>query len=155
MIYSYIAAIIVMAIAAYIDQKERIVPNWLSSSALAIGVILSSFCPAIHDALNWWQGALSAMGDGFMVILLMCWYAYFTERLLGMDTLGGGDIKIMGALAAIVNIKVLLLVMMIWPFIGMLNFVYLRIRNGEIFGTPCCPSMFAALIFTLPFIKSL
>lgn len=148
---NFIVAIMVMAIAAYIDQKERIVPNWLSLGALTIGVILSCLFPAIHDAPNWWQGGISAMSDCFFVFLFMCWYAYFTEAILGMDTLGGGDIKIMGALAAILNIKIVLCVMMIWPVLGMINFALLRLKNGEVFGTPCCPSIFMALLFALPF----
>jgi Flp pilus assembly protein protease CpaA len=156
MIYSYLIAIIVMAIATYIDQKERIVPNWLSSSALAIGIILSCLIPVIHDALNWWQGGLSAIGDCLFVFCVMCWYGYATEKLLNLEFgLGGGDIKIMGALASIVNIKITLFVMLAWPVIGMVNFAILRLNKGEIFGTPCCPAMFAALIFALPFARML
>lgn len=150
MTVSIIVAIFVLGIAAYIDSKHQIVPNWLSVGGMVIGIILSSFIPSIHGASAWWLGALSAIGDCILVICLMCWYASLTERFLHCDTLGGGDVKIMGALATIVNFKLVICVLLVSPILGMIHYASERLKY-QMFGLPYCPSIFAAFIFSIPF----
>lgn len=148
MVLSLIIAVCILGLAAYIDSKEQIVPNWLSLGGMAIGIILSCFFPMIHEDTKWWLGGLSAIGDCFIVVVAMCWYALITEKILGYDTLGGGDIKIMGALATMVSWKITVLVMLISPLVGLINFAMERIKH-EIQSMAYCPSIFIALLFSL------
>jgi prepilin signal peptidase PulO-like enzyme (type II secretory pathway) len=147
---SIILAIVLLAIASFIDYKKQIVPDWLSLSGVAMGMTLSWLIPSIHDAATPFLGLISAIGDGIFVVIAMCWYANFTERHLGKDTLGGGDIKIMGALATIVNFKTTFCVILISPLIGLINFAIKRLQQ-EIYSMPYCPSIFIALLFSAVF----
>ena len=128
---SIIAAVLLLATAAYIDNKKQIVPDWLSVGGMAIGICLSMLIPSIHEAATLWMGALSAIGDCIFVVVAMCWYANFTERYLGKDTLGGGDIKIMGALATMVSFKITFCVILISPLIGLINFAIKRLQHEK------------------------
>ncbi len=150
MIISFIAALIVMAIAAYIDQKERIVPNWLSLGAMGFGIGMSMAHPEIHNANNWWQGGLSALADVGVVILLMCWQSALVEKIFNVQSgLGGGDIKILGAMASILNFKIVILMILIWPVFELMHYAYLKLKNFDTFSIPGCPGMFFALFSSI------
>jgi prepilin signal peptidase PulO-like enzyme (type II secretory pathway) len=149
-----IAAILLLAIAAYIDSKKQIVPDWLSLGGMAMGMTLSWLIPSIHAASTHFLGLISAIGDCIFVVCIMCWYANFTERYLGNDTLGGGDIKIMGALATMVNFKITFCVLLLSPIVAMVNFAIKRLQQ-EIYSMPYCPSIFIALLFSVAFCKQI
>jgi len=147
-----LVALTMMGVAAWIDLKAKVVPDWLSLGGMAIGILLSCLCPSVHNAGTWWTGGMWAIASCVIVVFVMCWYTNITEHFLRCDTLGGGDIKIMGALATMLNWKVMLAVFLTAPVFGLVHFAWKRL-HFEVYSIPYCPSLLAALTFSIVFCK--
>jgi prepilin peptidase CpaA len=81
--------IVVLAAAAY-DVRYRRIPNWLSLSGVLAGLALNAFL------YQGWPGlklSLQGLGMGFGVYFL----------LYALRAMGAGDVKLMGAVGAIVG----------------------------------------------------
>jgi prepilin peptidase CpaA len=74
------------AIAGFTDWRSRRIPNWLSISGLALGILVNSLTRG-------WVGAKdSLLGAGLGLVLLL--------PFVIMRSLGAGDWKLVGALGA-------------------------------------------------------
>lgn len=83
-----VAALVLVLVAAYIDVRKFIIPNWLNGLLLAIGLlygVLASF-----SSLSFaWVPHLASFALFFAVGTL----------LFGFGCLGGGDVKLMAVVA--------------------------------------------------------
>ena len=86
-------------IAIYFDVRWRRIPNWLTYPAMLLGFI-------VHGVTEGWNGVLSS-GSG-MAVGFFLFFIFYLLRLMG-----GGDVKLMAAMGALVGIK----------FTGMLFFL--------------------------------
>jgi prepilin peptidase CpaA len=80
------AAALGCAAVAY-DLRTRTIPNWLSASGVAAGVVCAG-----------WRGAACALAGaagGFAVFLVLHW----------LGGLGGGDVKLMAAFGALLGAR--------------------------------------------------
>lgn len=89
MITAYDALIlVVVGVASILDLKTRKIPNWLTLPAMLAGLLVAVFC------FGWPDGVLFSLkglllGIGIFLIPFM------------MGGMGGGDVKLMGAIGAI------------------------------------------------------
>lgn len=88
-----LAALVIAAIAALFDLQSRRIPNWLTYSALIVGLLVAFFSGGEQRLV------LHVVGIGVAVPFLALFY-------LGL--FGGGDVKLMAAVVALVG-----------PFYGM------------------------------------
>lgn len=102
--------------ATVTDLRSRTIPNWLSASALLIGL-------AAHSYLDGWSGAADAsLGVliGFAVFLIF--------YLLG--GMGGGDVKLMAAFGAILGREQILTAAIMTAFAGgLMALAYLAFKK--------------------------
>ncbi len=83
------SVIALVAIAVYTDCRWRLIKNWLTLPAIILGLLLNSLATG-------WSGLLfSLMGLGAGLVLMMIPF------LLGQ--MGGGDVKLMSALGALLG----------------------------------------------------
>jgi len=91
------AVIIITAIlpSILIDMDYRIIPDSLSIGMIVSGLILSFF-----DPMFFWLDSLSGIivGGGVLYVIAEVYY-----RLTGTDGLGGGDIKLMAGIGALMG----------------------------------------------------
>jgi prepilin peptidase CpaA len=81
------------SVAAVIDVRSRRIPNWVSSLALLVGVL-------VHAWQDGWNGVvLSLTGAALGLALLLPLYA--------INAMGAGDVKLLGGLGALVGPHVL------------------------------------------------
>jgi len=80
------AAVVIGVVACITDIRSRRVPNWLTFSSAALGVLVHSLIPVGHGPL----AALAGLAVGLAV--------FFPFFALG--GLGAGDVKLMAALGA-------------------------------------------------------
>ena len=82
-------AVALVAIAAIYDLRTRRIPNWLTMTALASGILLNT-------ALWHWSGlGRAATGFGLALLIYLPLYA--------LHAMGGGDVKLMAALGCLVG----------------------------------------------------
>jgi prepilin peptidase CpaA len=87
-------AIIVVCIAAYFDIRWRRIPNWLTIPAIVSGLMLHSICFGWDGLLASFLGGLA--GFGFLFI-------FFVFHLIG-----GGDVKLLTAIGALLGINLII-----------------------------------------------
>lgn len=94
----FIVAIVVTAIAGWLDWRRGEIPNWLTYGAIGLGPILhvSRFIAA-HEPMEaaLMQGAYSFAG--ILVCLLVPLFLY------RQGALGGGDLKLIAAIGALLQ----------------------------------------------------
>jgi prepilin peptidase CpaA len=92
------------AIAGFTDWRSRRIPNWLSISGLALGILVNSLTRG-------WVGAKdSLLGAGLGLVLLL--------PFVMMRSLGAGDWKLVGALGAFLGPSPLITVLFATVFIA-------------------------------------
>jgi prepilin peptidase CpaA len=80
------AVLVVGALAAACDLRFRRIPNWLTMGGLALGL-------ALHITGGQWMSSLQGIGLALLVHL----------PLFALRVLGGGDVKLMMAIGALVG----------------------------------------------------
>lgn len=94
----FIVAIAVAAIAAFTDWRRGEIPNWLSYGALALGPLLhAGRMLAAHETMD------SALTEGGFSIVgaLVC--ALVPALLYRQGAIGGGDLKLLACLGALLQ----------------------------------------------------
>ena len=118
--------LLVVIPAAFFDIRQRRIPNWLVLAGLVAGIGLNTFL--FYDTPSPVSGlwfALQGLGIAFLV--------YFPLYLLrGM---GAGDVKLMGAVGAIVGWKAWLFVLFFTSILGGLTAVLIVVSKGRIYHT--------------------
>jgi len=84
-----LAAVVVVSLAVYTDLRWRKISNRLTIPAIAVGIVLNTFC------LSWYGLFSSLTGFAIGIAVFIIPFA-----LRGM---GGGDVKLMGALGALLG----------------------------------------------------
>lgn len=89
--WSLSLALLVAAIAAATDHARRIIPNWLTLPSLAVALIVHASSGGVLAGAWALAGALGCFAP-----------AYF---LFTRGALGGGDVKLFGALGALLGLR--------------------------------------------------
>lgn len=138
----YYAFISVLLIITFIDIDHRIIPDVLSIPGIPIGFLASFALPSLStvDSLI---GILAGGGSLFLV-------AWGYELIKGKSGMGGGDIKLLAMIGAIVGWKGVLVTIFLSSAIGTLTgiIVMLRTQKGLKLAVPFGPFLsIAAIIY--------
>ena len=92
-----------LGFAVYVELKERRIPNWLTLSGMALGLLIGY----LHGEAAFWMslGGL-VIGFGFLFIFYV------------FGGLGGGDVKLMGAAGALMGADLIKPALFYTAFIG-------------------------------------
>jgi prepilin peptidase CpaA len=94
---------VMLVIAVYMELKEKRIPNWLTLSGMALGLLFGY----MHGTAAFWfsLGGL-VIGFGFLFIFYV------------FGGLGGGDVKLMGAAGALLGADLIKPALVYTAFIG-------------------------------------
>lgn len=97
---------ILLATAAGLDLKSRIIPNWLN-------LLIALTAPLVWWAqgLNPWPDIAWQLGSALVI------FAAFAA-LFAIGGIGGGDVKMIGALALSIDVRLILSLLMIMALVG-------------------------------------
>ncbi len=114
-----------------IDFRYRIIPDEITLSTIVIGLVASAVFPGIHGVDSHWMGFLLSfagmlLGGGFL-------YAAGTiaEWVLKKEAMGGGDVKLLAGIGAVIGWQGVLWTIFLSSLIGSVIGVYLRIKKGD------------------------
>ena len=110
-------AVLVLIAAAY-DLRFRRIPNWLNVAGVLTGIVLNAL-PFTHS------GVRTAL-IGVLVALLVYGPLYLLRAM------GAGDVKLMGAVGAIVGPQQWLLIFLCSAIAGGLFAVFVSLRRGRL-----------------------
>lgn len=95
--YFLLAAVLVTGLAAWFDWRTGEIPNWLSLGPMALA-------PLGHAAVGFGKAGWSAAGHGFLFSILgVITCGVIPIVLYRSGAIGGGDVKLLGAMGAMLR----------------------------------------------------
>ncbi len=130
---TFIAVILICSVAAITDIRCRRIPNWLTYSAMLLGIVS-------HTIIGGMQGFLFGAGGLFLgLALLILFY------LVG--GMGAGDVKLMGAVGALLGPTGVFIVFIFTALVGGIYAVILLLVRFRVKGTAArLSTMFCSLM---------
>jgi prepilin peptidase CpaA len=113
----FISLMVVLFLATLSDIRSHRIPNWLTYSAMAVGV-------GYHAHLHGMQGLLFSLGGASLGLLLMIFF-YLSGGM------GAGDVKLMGAVGAFLGASGVFTTFLCTSLIGGLYALVVIVRNGR------------------------
>lgn len=114
-----------------IDSRHKIIPDVITLPAIAVGLAASVFFPQIHGETGHLAGFWAALkgvllGGGFL-------YAVGTiaEWILKKEAMGGGDVKLLAAIGAVIGWRGVLWTIFVSSLVGAVVGIVIRARKGE------------------------
>jgi len=99
-----IALLLVVVIAGWSDWRTRTIPNWITVSGAALGVILHTWDSGLPGAITALGGAL--LGLSVFIVFFIA------------GGMGAGDVKLFGAVGALAGPQALILILVFTGLIG-------------------------------------
>ncbi len=118
----FVFVILLLAIA-FIDLDTYLIPDVLSLSGLALGV-LASF---LSIRLSWVDSLVGVLIGGGSLYLLAIGYQYLRRQ----DGIGGGDIKLLGMIGAFLGAPGVVLTVVVASMVGTVVGLIAMRRSGE------------------------
>ena len=117
--------------ATFIDIEHRIIPDEISVSGIAAGLLFSLFFPSLQNTnSHWWSLLRSFIGAmvGGGVIFIM---GLIGDWIFKKESIGGGDVKLLAAIGAFVGWQKVLLAFFIAPVFGAIVGIIIKIKTKE------------------------
>ncbi len=119
----YAVFVSAMVVVTFIDLEHYIIPDVISLPGIAIGFAASFMLPGLS-----WQDSLMGMILGGGILLLVAWAYYLVARREGM---GGGDIKLLAMIGAMLGWKAIPAVIFLSAASGALVGIVLMLLKGR------------------------
>lgn len=120
-----------LLVQSVIDARYRIIPDEITLPGMAIGLVVSFAFPALHGQVTHlgglWKSFLGLLvGGGFL------WAAgSIAEKILKKEAMGGGDVKLLGLIGAVIGLQGVFWTIFVSSVIGSVVGIYFRLRKGE------------------------
>ncbi len=127
----YLLFSLALLVETFIDLKHQIIPDVITLPGIAIGLIASAFFPALHGETLAWMGFLKSLigvliGGGFFYVT-----GTLAEWILKKEALGGGDVKLLAMIGALLGWPGVVWTIFTSSLIGSAVGLYLRIKSGD------------------------
>ena len=106
------------------DARFYIIPDQFTIGGAALGFGLSSLTPAL--------GIIPSLLGGLFGFVLLWVLAWVGEKVLKTETMGGGDIKMMGMIGAFLGVQGVLLSLFLGALLGALIFGPISYKTGKL-----------------------
>jgi len=107
-----------LVLGTFVDFEHMIIPDRVSLGGIVAGLVLSPLVPALHGATVWWHG-LGWAAVGAVVGSGILWMVAFVGRIVfRKEAMGLGDVKLLGAIGALLGWKAVLFTLIVSSFAG-------------------------------------
>ena len=121
----------VLIVIAFIDLDFQIIPDRITLSGIPLGFIAGSLIltdPFSRSSLLGMKNSLIGMVSGFVAFYLI---ALAGSAILKKEALGGGDIKMMAMVGAVMGWKAVILSTFIGSLVGSVVGIFLMVLEGK------------------------
>jgi prepilin peptidase CpaA len=126
-----VGAVVLGCAAVAADLRTRSIPNWMTGSGAAAGVV----CGGVTAGWRGAAAALAGMAAGFAVFLLVHW----------LGGLGGGDVKLMAAFGALLGARDVLAAAALGAIAGGIMACAAVLRRRHAVSIPYAPAIAAGV----------
>jgi prepilin peptidase CpaA len=112
-----LALVMLVALAAWSDLRTREIPNWITLPSAALGLALQIWYAGPHGLWNSVTGA--ALGVGILIVFFFA------------GGMGAGDVKLFGAVGALVGPYALIFVFVFTGILGGIVAAAVVMRRGD------------------------
>ncbi|MFH1190027.1 MAG: prepilin peptidase [Candidatus Omnitrophota bacterium] len=129
--YVYSAFAGALITAAFIDIDINEIPDSISLGGLAAALALSAIFPSLFDtgfrAVAFARSLAGALVGGVVIYSM----GVFGKMLFRKEAMGGGDVKLMAMIGAMLGWKLALFTFFVAPVFGAAVGVFMKIRDGR------------------------
>ena len=118
----FVSALIILF---FIDYREKILPDEITLSGIVFGIGLS---PLIERL-----GVLNSVSGAAVGFIIFYFIAFLYERIAGKEGMGGGDVKMIAMVGAVLGLKGVMATIFIASLLGALFGIYLIIFHKKDF----------------------
>lgn len=127
----YLILTLALVVETWIDFRHRIIPDEITLPGMALALVASAVFPGIHGESVWWAGFLKSLigllvGGGFLYIV-----GTVAERILKKEAMGGGDVKLLALIGAVIGWQGVLWTIFASSFVGAVVGLYYKWKRGE------------------------
>ncbi|HMO52098.1 MAG TPA: prepilin peptidase [Kiritimatiellia bacterium] len=120
-----------LVIATFVDLEHMIIPDSVSIGGMVFGLAVSALVPALHDA-DGIGAALIASGIGLVFGFGLLWLVAVIGRwVFKKDAMGFGDVKLLGAIGALLGAPAVIYTILVSSLIGTLIGVIMIAIGGR------------------------
>ncbi len=127
----YLVLSLALLVESVIDMRYKIIPDQITLPGIVIGLLASAFFPSIHHEVSHGRAFLAALigmfvGGGFLYLA-----GTIAEWFLKKDAMGGGDVKLLAFVGAVIGWRGVVWTIFVSSLIGSVVGIYLRLKKGE------------------------
>lgn len=150
----YFVFLCLLLVATLVDFKHQIIPDEINFFGMIFGLAFSFFFPRLHGVFDHAAG----LGHSMLGLLAGGGSIYLTgvlgDIVFKKESMGGGDVKLMGMVGAFLGWKMALLTYFLAPFFGAVIGLYVKyIKKKDII--PYGPFLSLAAVLALFYGKEL
>ena len=129
--FLYLYLTLALMVQSVIDLRYKIIPDGITLPAIVIGLVVSAIFPQIHGQETRVSGFLQSFlgmlaGGGFLYVV-----GTVAEWVLKKEAMGGGDVKLLAAVGAVIGWRGVVWTIFVASFVGSIGGLYLRLTKGE------------------------
>ena len=110
-----------------VDFKTLMLPDSLNYFLIWFGLILGTFDIYLLKDMNL-QNSILGAAIGFIILWTL---SFLGEKIKGVSVMGDGDLKLIAALGVFVGVKGVIFTILSSPFIGILTWIYFKIKGNK------------------------
>jgi leader peptidase (prepilin peptidase)/N-methyltransferase len=142
----YLAFMSSLIVITFIDIDFQIIPDVITLSWIPLGLVAGSFLlpdPFMRDLPLGWKSSVPGLAAGFGL--------FYAVAILSRGGMGGGDIKLMAGVGALMGWKAVLLTTFLGSLLGSVIGIFLMVARGKGRKTkiPFGPFLAAGALITL------
>jgi leader peptidase (prepilin peptidase)/N-methyltransferase len=99
----YCVAVAGMILATFVDLDAMYIPDRVSLGGGSLALIASALWPDLHDTHDAWEALIRSAVGAALGAGLLGGLGWLGTRLFGEEAMGLGDVKLMGAIGALVG----------------------------------------------------
>jgi leader peptidase (prepilin peptidase)/N-methyltransferase len=127
----YLVFVLALLVQSVIDWRYRIIPDEITLPGMVLGLIASFALPQLHGQATHGGGLLRSFlgllaGGGFLWAV-----GTIAEKILKKEAMGGGDVKLLGLIGAVLGPLAVFWTIFVSSIIGSIVGIYYRIRRGD------------------------